>query len=172
MSSISIHRIRLKGPWEVASSLFGNMGDSHQPIRTDGQRSRHSAPVADVVPSQVQRIQVPVAWRDLFGSQAGEALFRRRFHTPTNLQSSDRIVIRLPHGCGEIRHLTVNAAEISQNEEDCWSFDVTEHLQPFNMLQFMLHFDPAVMPDRAGGLWEAALLEIHSSTPDDAVADS
>jgi hypothetical protein len=128
----AMHRIRLKGPWEVI------------------------APGGDAF----ERIDVPVAWRDLFGDRSGTARFRRRFHAPTNLDEGERVVIRIPLETGEVRRFTCNETPVPELPGDPLAFDVTGPLQSFNELQFEITFDPHETPNKPGGLWEAVCLEI------------
>lgn len=137
MNDTGVHRIRLKGPWQVLP-----------PNANDQEFERHS---------------MPQDWRKLFGETAGTAIFRRNFHTPSRLESHERVIIHVPAGVGELMNFKINDIEISSSSEDPLNFDVTEHLQDFNLLQFSLAFDPVTQTDIPGGLWETVFLEIHQA---------
>lgn len=132
MNGVSIHRIRLKGPWEVIPPE----GDSFA------------------------RIDMPIAWRDAFGDRSGTARFRRRFHAPTNLEHKERVLIRLPRGTGKVARFACNNTPVPELADEQHVFDVTPHLQDFNQLQFEITFDPGTSPDLPGGLWDTVVLEI------------
>lgn len=134
MTQTVLHRIRLKGPWEVVP-----------PGRASVIYERHA---------------LPQAWRALFGDIAGTAHFRRAFHRPTGLDSGDRVLIHLPAGCGKVTGVEINGETPACVSFDPLKFDITEELIPFNSLQFSLTFDPLSAPEEPGGLWETVYLEI------------
>lgn len=134
MSEPNIHRIRLKGPWEV--------------------RGPHSV--------EFTREHLPQDWRALFGEVSGTAIFRRNFHAPTGLEARDQVRIVIPHGTGEISQLTVNSLPATCLDDQQRCFDVTPLLQGFNQLQFSLTFHPEKSPEIPGGLWETVFIEIAS----------
>lgn len=136
MSDPNIHRIRLKGPWEIVP-----------PASSSGEFERHA---------------MPQDWRTLFGPVAGTSRFCRRFHRPTGLTPHDRVFIRFPEGMGTISSVTINENEAVWDESDPSLVDITSHLVNFNELSFLLSFDPAANPETPGGLWETAILEIHA----------
>ena len=141
MTDFSIHRIRLKGPWEVLA-----------PDATDDVYLRQS---------------MPQDWRSLFGRASGTAWFRRKFHRPTGLLASDRVVLHFPSGIGIVENLTVNDRPVSSHSNAPLKFDITAALIEFNQLEFSLCFDPDANPDVPGGLWETVYLEIHSEPVED-----
>lgn len=136
MNSDGVHRIRLKGPWHVLP-----------PQSAADDFVRHS---------------MPQDWRQLFGEQAGTAVFRRNFHTPSGLESHERIMIHIPNGVGEVSQFEVNNIAVLPDSTNPLKYDVTEHLAEFNLLQFSLSFDPVSQAGVPGGLWETVFLEIHS----------
>lgn len=136
MEETEVHRIRLKGPWQIL------------PPGAEGQ--------------EFQKHSMPQDWRSLFGDVAGTATFRRNFHTPTRLEEHERVLIHIPSGVGELNGFKINGTAISPSSNDPLKFDVTQHLQEFNLIEFKLSFDPATQPDTPGGLWETVFVEIHS----------
>lgn len=132
----AVHRIRLKGPWEI-----------QQPDAESGQ---------------FEQFSMPMDWRQLFGDVAGTASFRRNFHLPSGLTPQDRVLIHIPNGTGELTDFSVNTNSIKPCSNDPLKFDVTDHLIDFNRIQFSLSFDPLAQNDLPGGLWETVFIEIHS----------
>ena len=133
-----LHRIRLKGPWDVR-------------LRQDGAIDEY------------RRESMPQDWRQLFGNVAGTADFRRNFHDPTGLESDERVVIYLPSGIGDVSEFKMNGQSFSPTIDSSQRYDVTELLAGFNMIEFALTFDPHAEPDIPGGLWETVFVEIHKS---------
>ncbi len=136
MNDSGVHRIRLKGPWQIL------------PPQSEGQ--------------DFERYSMPQTWRSLFGDVAGIATFRRNFHTPSRLDEHERVPIHIPSGVGELNDFTINGTAINPFSIDPMIFDVTQHLQDFNLIEFTLSFDPSKQPDIPGGLWETVFVEIHS----------
>lgn len=136
MPNESVHRIRLKGPWQICPP---NGGDE-----------------------SFQQHAMPADWRSLFGDVAGMAVYRRKFHTPSGLEVGDRVLIHIPNGVGQLEQFQVNGISIGPCSKTPLKFDVTSQLQDFNQLQFKLTFDPLESPDVPGGLWETVFVEIHA----------
>lgn len=134
MNSGPIHRIRLQGPWEMLVSSA--VDDPH---------------------SEFIRIDVPFSVRDVLKETPGRAILRRRFHTPTNLTDSDRVVIRFPRGSCLISDVRVNDHAVPPHGDVSSSFDVTRHLDEFNTLQLTLTCGAATDEH-----WEGGVLEIHA----------
>ncbi|WP_437227197.1 hypothetical protein SH661x_000224 [Planctomicrobium sp. SH661] len=132
------HRIRLQGPWQVVPPE-ANPADEPLDVR------------------------IPATWRELFGEVAGTASFQRTFNTPTNLSESDRILIRIPAGAGEVQCCSLNSVALTSVDASPDVFDVTEHLSDFNLLEIRIQFDPGTSDADAGGLHQPVVLEIHSA---------
>ena len=138
MSETSVHRIRLKGPWDVIPP--------------------------DCEIAEYERRTMPEDWRSAFGDVAGTASFRRNFHCPTGLTDDDRVMIHFPDGIGKISAVRINDSSVEPSETQSNKIDVTPHLIEFNELKFKLTFAPREQPKIPGGLWETVFLEIHSLT--------
>ncbi len=137
MNESAVHRIRLKGPWEI--------------LRPDAESGEFG------------QFSMPMDWRQLFGEVAGTACFCRNFHLPSGLEPQDRVMIHIPNGTGEVTDFSINTNTVKPCSSDPLKFDVTEHLASFNRLQFSLSFDPIAQIDLPGGLWETVFLEIHAA---------
>jgi len=137
------HRILLRGPWQC-EWLEG------------------PEPALAEEPSAVR---MPVSWQDAFGSVAGRVRFRRRFHSPTNLEPEEHVVLAF-EALGGMAEISVNGTSIASVDqpEDILRCDVTELLRPFNDLTVDICFD-ARSTDRPGGLWKPVAIEIHFVMP-------
>lgn len=137
------HRMFLKGPWQC-EWLEG------------------PEPALGEAPSQVR---MPVSWQDAFGPVSGRVRFSRRFHSPTNLEPEEHVVLAF-EGLGGAVEITVNGKTLASADtpEDVLRCDVTELLKPFNELTVDVRFD-ATSTDRPGGLWQPVAIEIHFVMP-------
>ncbi len=134
MSEPGVHRIRLKGPWDVSAPNSKN--------------------------DDFERHHLPGDWRKLFGNLSGTATFRRSFHRPSNLDVKDRVLIHIPQGTGDLTDFSVNSKPLEPISLDPLKFDVTSELIDFNQIQFSLSFEPEQFPEVPGGLWETVFVEI------------
>lgn len=142
---MSVHRIRLIGPWDYGWSP------------TEILTTVTSLPTAGSV-------KMPCDWQTLFGSLGGRATFSRKFHCPTNLEPHEQVVIVLSEVGGE--------GQIFLNDDLLFQFpagsespevNVTQHLQRFNVLEVVLQFTPSTdIPATAGGLFGPVMIEIRS----------
>lgn len=163
-----IHRIRLKGPWDVAGP-FG-IGPSERAADPDlpplgvqalaDRRDRHP------LQAEWRRVTLPATWATLFESTAGVAYFRRTFHAPTNLQPRDRVLIEVPDGAGLLLAAQLNDSPLTIPVQVPLRLDVTAALLAFNTLLLRIAFDPVDQPDRPGGLWQPVTLAIESPQAD------
>lgn len=128
-----MHRIALKGPWQITHP-HGNV-----------------PPVSH---------KLPATWQELFGDCSGSAQFLRHFHKPTNLDASEIVYLTLT-GCrgeGEVflnEHLVGHIWSCDVQ----WSVDITRNLLSRNELRIKLHHDPVAMP-QPGGLYGVVELQI------------
>ncbi len=135
---MSIHRIRLRGPWRCDSLSAG--------LSARG------------------RVQLPQSWRDLFGETPGRARFSRTFHRPTNLEPESRVHL-IFEGIGGEAEISLNGQRIGESPSETAGeapvrIEITNRLTPHNELQVDVQFDPAQSP-APGGLWGPVVLEIH-----------
>ncbi len=109
---------------------------------------------------------MPVSWQDAFGPVAGRVRFQRRFHSPTNLESEEHVLLAF-EGLGGTAEVVVNGTSIAtvDQPEDILQCDVTALLKPFNELIVDIRFD-ARLTDQPGGLWRPVAVEIHFIRPD------
>lgn len=145
------HWIRLRGPWEVC---WLEEGPPQPPVR----------------------VKLPAAWSDLFGQRAGTAQFVRRFQSPATLDPDERVCVTLVDVEGEVRcrvnDTTVAPLSAPLGDPGCWpherclSFDVTDLLQPSNLLTLEVTVRDTDTP--RAGLHQPVLLEIVTLDEDDA----
>lgn len=142
------YRILLRGPWEC-EWLEG------------------PEPEIDDVP---RRVRMPISWQDAFGRVGGRVRFTRRFHTPTNLEPDERVLLAFEAAGGQCS-FAVNKTSIQPEPyaDDVLRCDVTELLQPANVatanvVEVDVEFD-AREASEPGGLWELVAVEMHSDTP-------
>jgi hypothetical protein len=154
------YRIRLRGPWEVAWRRSREPRVESQESRVESQRDR-ATPDSDAGSAPEFDTQyLPAAWRELFGEEAGSARFRRRFNRPTNLGPQQRVSIVLQDVAGGVS-LWINRHPVAAAKaQERAVFDVTEHLEDYNLLEVEIAFDPAHDRHSPGGLWQPVLLEI------------
>lgn len=147
VSPMSVHRIRLLGPWEFCWH----------------ETSPETAP-----PNIRGTTTLPQSWQSVFGSASGRATFSRRFHRPTNLEPHERVflVLTAVRGAGQA---TLNGIALGEFTSDGGSveFDITDLLLAFNLLSIDLAFTPDSAAEQPGGLFEPVVLEIRSN-PDHA----
>ncbi len=140
---MSVHRIRLLGPWEFAweASLGAN-----SPAVTEGTTV------------------IPCDWQLLFGPNAGAAVFRRRFHCPTNLEQQDEVwlVCSGVRGLGTIFLNDTPLKDFAADGEavEC---ELTTVLKPFNIVSVRLTVDCATASAVHVGLFEQVALEIRNA---------
>ena len=143
-----VHRIHLKGPWEYEFVAVP---------RSDGGVSRD----ASAAVSKSGRVTMPADWRSLFGSLAGRATFRRRFHKPTNLDPEERVWIAFD-GLNGHANVQLNGQDLGTlSGTSSGRLDVTGALQPFNELTVELDYDDR-RDGSPGGLYAPVAIEIES----------
>jgi hypothetical protein len=113
------HRIRLRGPWEVAESGAA-----------EGTLSW-------------RRAQMPASWEALVGvGFRGRLRLRRVFHQPTGLSGGDRVWL-VVETVSPVARVTVNASLVAGGmASGMWEADITELLHSDNRLEIEL--DPPV----------------------------
>ena len=136
----SIHRIRLKGPWEWA------------------------VPTASPAVAWIwSRIRLPDEWARL-PEQAGPVWFRRRFHTPTGITPTDRVRLAIPTTHRQVAvnlngHSLVAISLANPEPEAIVRFEISGHLADRNLLEIIL--EGGVSPTNVdGGLGHPVVLEI------------
>lgn len=133
-----VHRIHLRGPWDVT----GPWPDAAEPGET-------------------RTVTLPQRWDALFGSNSGTATFFRWFHQPTNLVEEDRLAIVLT-GVTGIGRAWLNEHpldEFSAVEQLVRLPIELSHLRHRNRLRIELSCS---VGETAGGLYDAVALEIDS----------
>ena len=142
--SVSVHRIRLAGPWEF--KWLQSLGPG-RPEQASGS------------------IKIPSDWQVLFGTAAGVAVFSRKFHRPTNLEPHEQVVLHFKGiaGHGEIR---LNDVVLMSFPETNGSLEceITNSMQAFNRLEIQLQFDPLQSPSTRGGLFDDVAIEIRTAS--------
>jgi beta-galactosidase/beta-glucuronidase len=116
------------------------------------------------------RAVMPMAWRELFGTEAGRVEFRRKFNMPTNLEAHEHVWIVFD-GIGGEAAVSVNREPLGHIavDQSKVEFEITPFLNVHNELCVDLNFDPALVSPESGGLWGPVALEIRfddAKTPD------
>ena len=159
-----MHIIRLRGPWEL-KPVLGLV------VAADGLWTRKRTAAADL--PNACRQTMPADWSATLGQDfAGCVSYRRSFHRPTNLQSSDSVwlVVEPPRSTAAI-HLNGELLGSASEGEPAARFEINARLKDRNQLEiFVSH--PALDSDGnpaqntgqepAGGLIGEVRLEISS----------
>lgn len=138
-----IHSMRLKGPWEYAWK---------SPELDEDSLGR---PLSGTV-------KIPASWEDCFGKTPGSVTWSRRFQKPTNLETTERVMIAAP-GLSGVTSVRINDLSLPMDDqpETGFRFDVTEALQPTNQIHIeMTCSSESEVVDR--GMTEPAVIEIWS----------
>jgi len=137
------HRIHLRGPWDFVWRPAGG---------TDSETGSKSGTVT-----------MPQEWRTLFGDVSGTALFRRRFHRPTNLELHERVMLVFTEirGSGHVQLNGLSIGEFSAAGE-LVEFEISTAMKPFNEVAIDIGFDPVKEQGVPGGLFGVAALEIRT----------
>lgn len=140
-----IHQMRLKGPWDYLWKA---------PEFTADQLG---APIEG-------RHKVPVLWSDCFGDRTGLVVWSRRFQKPTNLETTERVMIAAPEleGVGGVC-LNGHSLPLDDQPATGFRFDITEALQPSNILEIEIHCESEEQT-LSRGMTEPAIIEIWSLT--------
>lgn len=138
-----IHTIRLKGPWDY-TWLEPARDDEREPTANSG------------------RVQAPVSWNDCFGPLAGCVRWSRRFQSPTNLESHERVLLDLNKVRG-IERVSLNGSELQMflPEKFERKYDLTDGLHPSNLIEIETRHSDQEDPSRSG-LWCPVVIEIWS----------
>jgi len=140
-----IHQMSLKGPW--------------------GYRWKSPVSAIEQMGGPVEgQIKVPALWCDCFGHQVGVSVWSRRFQKPTNLDSNERVMIATMELEG-VKGLSLNGRPLPLNDqpETGFRFDITEALEPSNLLEIDIECETEAQTD-SRGMTEPAVIEIWSLT--------
>ena len=133
------HRINLRGPWDFKFQCHAS----------DDIRSG--------------TVAMPQEWRSLFGINSGFAVFRRKFHRPTNLDAHERVAIILTEVCGHgVTRLNDVVLNSFHSAGAAVEFDITNGMNAFNELAIEIAFDPKGLAKPFGGLYGVVAIEIRS----------
>jgi hypothetical protein len=138
-----IHSMRLRGPWEYVW-LSPNLGEDSLGCPLSGT------------------VKIPVTWEECFGKTPGTVLWSRRFQQPTNVEPTERVMIAAPTLAG-VQAVRINDASLPLDDqpESGFRFDITEVIQPTNLLQIeMICKSESEASER--GMTEPAVIEIWS----------
>jgi hypothetical protein len=140
---VSVHRIRLIGPWEFAWRTSTGDGAESDGVAESGT------------------IKMPCDWQSVFGSRGGTVAFSRRFHRPTNLEPHEQVLIVLT-GVGGSGIIRLNGDFLLEfRAVDSAEVDVTNKLEAFNLLEVEVEHQP--IEGTLGGLHAPVVLEIRQS---------
>lgn len=138
-----IHTIRLKGPWDFMWL---------EPVQTDEEKS----------PLNPGRVQAPLSWKDCFGDREGCVRWSRRFQSPTNLESHERVLLAL-EGIRGIERVSLNGSELQMFLPERFErkYDLTDGLHPSNLIEIETRHSDQDDPSQSG-LWCPVVIEIWS----------
>ena len=140
---MSVHRIRLIGPWEFAWRSSTGVG-----VESDSG-------------AESGTIKMPCDWQSIFGSRGVKVAFSRRFHRPTNLESHEQVLVVLT-GVGGSGTIRLNGSSLLEFRAlDSVEVDVTNKLEAFNLLEVEVEHQP--IEGILGGLHAPVVLEIRQS---------
>ncbi len=152
-SGMKIHRIRLRGPWQY----------DWEPELTESSDASVVESVADrsQVCTQSGTAKLPANWQSLFGEVSGRARFRRRFHKPTHLETSEQVVLIFEQ-LGGNANVKLNNKRLGSipNSEQTAEFDISRLMEPMNQIELELTVDVKSTPASHAGLWNPVILEI------------
>jgi hypothetical protein len=111
---MSVHRIRLRGPWDYAVLA----GEGAGPLPPSG------------------RAKMPADWQSLFGADfRGRGQFRRGFHQPTGVEGSQRVWLSIDAGPAfSIDAVALNGTPLEVANASALRIDITDLLRPHNEL--------------------------------------
>jgi hypothetical protein len=144
---MTVHRIRLRGPWQIERP------------KADGRNATETPPDAP------QTVRLPAEWQRVFAQCRGPVRLNRRFHRPTNLRPHDEVCIVLPEfpRPSNVR-LNGQPATESQGAEagSARRYAITPFLKAANVLS--IEFDIPAECENAPptGLWGEISLEIRA----------
>lgn len=152
-----VHRIALKGPWRYEWLSEG------QPELIASKSSLQTTPGDQRSEGRLPRVQMPTDWATLFGDQRGRVRFIRRFHAPTGLEATDRVVLCFS-GVGGSAVFELNGQFLGGacQSRNAVSFDITQQIEAGNLLEVIIDYD-SLLHGPQGGLWGIVSIEIHSS---------
>ncbi|VAX36276.1 hypothetical protein MNBD_PLANCTO02-329 [hydrothermal vent metagenome] len=142
------YRIRLKGPWNYRwLKTLSSIKESGSAEKTDFLTEGTA--------------QMPMSWQNLFGEKEGIAQFERRFQPPTNLEPNEQIAIVFD-GIGGSGTVALNGQSLGKIEtsEKIQRFDITNYLQPSNLLLVEITCDCDFSFNAPAGLYETVAIEI------------
>ncbi|MEX0715666.1 MAG: hypothetical protein WD066_03730 [Planctomycetaceae bacterium] len=149
---MSVHRIRLRGPWKY--EWFAARSD---PPSLDSPATDPSAVLVGVA-------TMPARWDALFGRRAGRVRFRRVFHRPTNLDPDERVYVVVERLiAGATLELDGHRLGRIAPDEERGEFDITSLVRPNSELSIELAHDPRADDARAGEVWGTVAVEIRGS---------
>jgi hypothetical protein len=136
----NIHPIKLKGPWAI--------------VRRPGD-------VASTNPVEPETVHLPADWRSLFGSEAGTAVFERRFNRPSGLTNRHQVRVLFAEVSEPVEvRLNGERLAVDRAGADIQAVDVTGRMRSHNLLTVEVHFDPGQNANHPGGLWQPVVLQI------------
>jgi hypothetical protein len=147
VSNMTVHRIRLRGPWL---------------LELDARSEPEAvAQIATGTTTPARTVRLPALRDELVDAGAGRIRLSRRFHSPTNLGPDDRVSVAvqdLPTGA-DVR---LNGTRLGRQASDSAEHAVfaTSRLEPTNLLS--VEFDPGTIPATSDEPWGNVALLISS----------
>jgi hypothetical protein len=127
----SIHRIRLRGPWEF---LWISPPAALSPAARKGS------------------IQLPAAWRAAFGELGGTVRLSRAFNRPSGLENGERVWLDV--SAADETSISLNGAWLGRSAGGTARFDVTDRLD----LHCRVDLELSGSPDEERALPEVSLV--------------
>jgi beta-galactosidase/beta-glucuronidase len=145
------HRINLRGPWDYDWRETG--GDTDAALLKSGTAS------------------MPQPWDGLFGVRQGTAVFRRKFHRPTNLEAHEQVILVFTEVRGR-GQAVLNQQTLGEfnGAGQTVEFEISKFMEAFNELTVEISFNPQREPSSPGGLFGVVALEIRWADPTGALA--
>ncbi len=147
MSNMTVHRIRLRGPWLLVPDAGTDAGGL-----TETETGTETA---------ARTVRLPAPRGELVDGGAGRVRLSRRFHCPTNLGPDDRVSVvvhELPDGAD----VCLNGTRLARQSSDVAADSVfaTSRLEPTNLLS--VEFDAGTIPATGDEPWGDVALLISS----------
>ncbi len=147
MSNMTVHRIRLRGPWLLEPDACTETATgSETEARTE---------------TGARTVRLPASRDELVDAGARRVRLSRRFHCPTNLGPDDRVSV-VVHDLPDGADVCLNGARLGRQASDIAADSVfaTSPLEPTNLLS--VEFDAGAIPTTGDEPWGDVALLISS----------
>jgi hypothetical protein len=144
---MTVHRIRLRGPWILEPDA-----------RTDAGADTE---IGTSTVTAARTVRLPAPREELVDGGARRVRLSRRFHCPTNLGPDDRISVVI-HDLPVGADVCLNGSRLGRQSTNIAAESVfeTSRLEPTNLLS--VEFDPGTIPTTSHEPWGNVALLISS----------